>query len=62
LAASAIIYGNSFNPLITLKALSWFNDGNLSKLPTATRSRLERAVKAVDLNALPDLKSLSEGF
>jgi hypothetical protein len=62
LAAGAIIYGNSFNPLITLKALSWFNDGNLSKLPTATRSRLERAVKTVDLNALPDLKSLSEGF
>jgi Nucleotidyl transferase AbiEii toxin, Type IV TA system len=62
LAAGAIIYGNSFNPLITLKALSWFNDGNLSKLTAATRSRLEGAVKAVDLSALPDLKPFSEGF
>jgi Nucleotidyl transferase AbiEii toxin, Type IV TA system len=61
LASAGIIYGRSFNPLITLKALSWFNDGNLSKLPIETRARLETAVKAVNLNALPDLSAFVGG-
>lgn len=60
LSAGEIIYGNSFNALITLKALTWFNDGNLSKLSTQTRVRLEAAVKAVNLSALPNLR-LSPG-
>ena len=59
LTAGSIIYGNSFNPLITLKALTWFNDGNLANLPIATRTRLEAAVKAVDLSDLPDLSFMS---
>jgi Nucleotidyl transferase AbiEii toxin, Type IV TA system len=61
LSAGAIIYGSQFNPLIALKALSWFGDGNLAKLPSATKSRLEAAVKAVDLDRLPDLSALLEG-
>jgi Nucleotidyl transferase AbiEii toxin, Type IV TA system len=61
LASAGIIYGRSFNPLITLKALSWFSDGNLSKLPVDTRARLEAAVKAVNLNELPDLGTIMGG-
>jgi Nucleotidyl transferase AbiEii toxin, Type IV TA system len=61
LSAGSIIYGSHFNPLIALKAVSWFGDGNLAKLPAATKARLEAAVKAVDLDRLPDLRPLSKG-
>jgi hypothetical protein len=61
LSAGSIIYGSQFSPLIALKALAWFGDGNLAKLPAATKSRLEAAVKAVHLDRLPDLSSVSGG-
>jgi hypothetical protein len=34
LAAAQTLYGPSFNPEITLKALSFFDDGNLHELPS----------------------------
>jgi hypothetical protein len=36
-------------PQITLKALSFFADGNLSALPRAVQDRLARAAREVDL-------------
>ena len=53
LAASVALYGERFNPQVTLKALCHFEDGDLPGLPAALRRRLARAVRAVDLNALP---------
>jgi hypothetical protein len=53
LAAAAIVYGRSFNPLITLKALSYFDD--VAALPRAVRERLQAAVEAVDPTRLPSL-------
>jgi Nucleotidyl transferase AbiEii toxin, Type IV TA system len=53
LAAACYIFGSAFNPLITLKALSYFEDGNLGTLPAAVRARMLRAVRAVDPGALP---------
>lgn len=53
LAAGAAVYGRSFNPLLTLKALSYFDD--VPTLPTDVRERLRRAVAAVDLANLPTL-------
>ena len=53
LAAGAVVYGASFNPLITLKALSYFDD--VPSLPAAIRERLTRAVAAVDPMRLPTL-------
>ncbi|MDD2760659.1 MAG: nucleotidyl transferase AbiEii/AbiGii toxin family protein [Methylomonas sp.] len=53
LAAGRYIYGQQFNPEITLKALSYYQDGNLQTIPSDTRSRLIMAVKAVDLDRLP---------
>jgi len=47
------IYGSQFNPQITLKALSYFDDGDLPRLPQALKDRLARAVSAVDLDRLP---------
>jgi hypothetical protein len=42
-----------FNPEITLKALCFFDDGNLRKLPRGLKERLTAAVYAVDLERLP---------
>jgi hypothetical protein len=53
LAAGRVIYGRSFNPLITLKALSYFDD--LPTLPAEVKSRLSAAVAAVDAVSLPEL-------
>lgn len=53
LAAAEKLYGPSFNPEITLKALSYFEDGNLRELPTDMKFRLADAVRNVDLDHLP---------
>ena len=53
LAAARAIYGPAFNPLATLKALSYFEDGNVARLPAEVRTRLLAAVQAVDLDHLP---------
>ena len=55
LASAKLIYGAQFNPQITLKALSYFDDGGLADLPDDVKLRLVRAVKAVDLDHLPSL-------
>jgi hypothetical protein len=56
LAAAQKIYGLQFNPEITLKALSYFDDGNLRKLPEELKQRLAFAAREVDLERLPDLE------
>lgn len=53
LAAGAAVYGRSFNPMIALKALSFFDD--IPTLPGEVRARLARAVEGVDVTALPVL-------
>jgi hypothetical protein len=53
LAAGAVVYGRRFNPLITLKALSYFDD--VRSLPGPVRERLRAAVEAVDPTRLPTL-------
>lgn len=53
LAAGRVIYGRSFNPMITLKALSFFDD--VPALPVEVRKRLNAAVDAVDPASLPAL-------
>jgi nucleotidyltransferase AbiEii toxin of type IV toxin-antitoxin system len=57
LAAAQKLYGTSYNPEITLKALSYFDDGNLRDLPDSMKLRLTAAVRAVDLDDLPTLES-----
>lgn len=59
LSAAARLYGQSFNPEITLKALSYFDDGNLRELTPDTKLRLAAAVKSVDLEHLPDVEKLT---
>lgn len=54
LAAGKIIYGKTFNPLLTLKALSYFDD--VPELSSAIKNRLIDAVKKTDLERLPVLE------
>ncbi len=56
LSAARVIYGPSFNPQITLKALSFFDDGDLQNLPDDLKGRIIQAVAATDLNHLPPIK------
>lgn len=55
LAAAEKLYGPAFNPEITLKALSYFEDGDLRDLPTDMKFRLANAVNKVDLDHLPSV-------
>ena len=55
LAAGRVVYGRGFNPLITLKAMSFFDD--VPNLPADVRKRLSTAVEAVDPSRLSVLKS-----
>ena len=61
LACGAAMYGESFNPQITLKALSYFGDGGLERLPQSTKDRLAAAVRAVDLDKLPRVAAVPGG-
>jgi Nucleotidyl transferase AbiEii toxin, Type IV TA system len=55
LAAAKAIYGEEFNPLISLKAISYHGDETLAALPDSLRRDLIAAVRLVDLDALPEL-------
>ena len=61
LAAGSAIYGKAFNPQITLKALSYFDDGDLNTLPLQTRRLLQDAVRNTDLRNLPVLTVMPSG-
>jgi hypothetical protein len=61
LAAARAIYGAPFNPQNTLKALSYFKDGNLRRLPQPVRDRLARAAREVDLDRLPVITVADRG-
>ncbi len=53
LAAAASIYGKQFNGALSLKALTYFEDGDLPGLPAAMQKRLLEAATSVNLRELP---------
>jgi hypothetical protein len=59
IAAARGIYGRSFNAMATLKALTYFGDGNLESLPLNTQERLRTAAESVKLEALPLISAIS---
>jgi Nucleotidyl transferase AbiEii toxin, Type IV TA system len=59
LAAAKLIYGKQFAPTPSLKALTYFNDGDLPALPADVKRRLAMASAAVDPLRLPRLKRTS---
>lgn len=53
LGAAAAIYGRDFNGALSLKALAYFEDGDLPSLGPKVQKRLLEAATAVDLRELP---------
>ena len=53
LGAAVAVFGTSFNPLLTLKALSFFGEDSLAGVPAEVRDRLRDAVRATDPDSLP---------
>jgi hypothetical protein len=59
LSAAQQLYGSTFNPQITLKALSFFDDGDLHHLPEEMKVRLATAAREVDLDHLPSIDTFN---
>lgn len=55
LGAANAIYSRRFNALAALKALSYFDDGNLASLPQDMRAHLRRAAAEVNCENLPSI-------
>ncbi len=53
LGAANAVYGGGFNPLLTLKALTYYGEGDLETVPNAVRDRLAAAVADVGPGPLP---------
>lgn len=60
LAVAGVIYGERFNPQLTLKALSFYGDGDLPSLPTRVQERIIGAVRSVNLDRLPVLSTYDD--
>lgn len=59
LGAAAAIYGKNFNGALSLKALTYFEDGDLPSLTPAIRKRLLAAATSVNLRELPRVAARS---
>jgi hypothetical protein len=55
LAAARGVYGREFNAALSLKALTYFEDGDLPRLDGTIRERLHASAISVELNKLPSL-------
>jgi hypothetical protein len=53
LGSARAVYGHTFNPIATLKALTYFSDGNLASLPDSVKDRLTTAVRMTPLESIP---------
>ena len=55
--AAAAVFGDRFDPSATLKALTFFRDGDLHRVPGSVRERLARAADGVDPDRIPRLSA-----
>lgn len=53
LAAATAVFGKEFNGALSLKALTFFKDGDLPSLATDLRESLRMAATEVNLRQLP---------
>jgi len=57
LAAAAAVYGPEFNGLLSLKALTYFAEGDLGTLSSARQNQLRGMANAVDLTQIPVMEA-----
>ena len=57
LGAARAVFGERYNPLTTMKALTYFEDGDVASLPEPCKARLVAAARAVDFARIPKLKA-----
>ncbi|HYN21952.1 MAG TPA: nucleotidyl transferase AbiEii/AbiGii toxin family protein [Thermoanaerobaculia bacterium] len=62
LGAASAVFGPAFNPLPSLKALCYFEDGDLPSLSSEVKARLASAVNTVDAGRLPSFAPLPGGL
>jgi hypothetical protein len=60
LGAAVAVYGRQFNPAITLKALTWFRDGDLPSIPAEIQAFLAR--KAAEIGGVRPVPGLSDSL
>jgi hypothetical protein len=51
------VYGNVFNGVLSLKALTYFSDGDLPNLSPATQKKLRELAGQVNLKEIPQMQS-----
>lgn len=56
LAAAVGVYGPGFNGVLSLKALTYFGDGDLQSLSSAVQTKLRRMANEVDFRQIQPLK------
>jgi len=61
LACGTAVYGQEFNPYITLKAMCYFEEPELQSLNSKLKQMFLQTVKNVDLNLAPKLNSFPLG-
>jgi hypothetical protein len=61
MAAAQAIYGKQYNPLMTLKSLTYFGDGDLHKLTSEQKSKLVEAATQQPLK-LPQIPRASDSL
>jgi len=57
LAAASAAYGKQFNGALSLKALTYFSDGDLPYLSPSTQKQLRSLASQINLNQIPFLKA-----
>ena len=57
IGAAAAVYGRVFNDALSLKALTYFSDGDLPNLSPATQKKLRELAGQINLKEIPQMQS-----
>jgi hypothetical protein len=58
LGAAVAVYGKEFNGVLSLKALTYFADGDLPNLSAATQKKLRTMASEVNLKRIPRVQAI----